>query len=106
MLVSVMIADDPTADVTEALAALVSRNTSRPGSSWRVGVGKNLQPKDLLEQQVALGAGSAAITQGKSLLEGLKLHRAAKDRIKPAILTVSKCWLMACARTHLQPSRY
>lgn len=83
-------ADLSSGDVAAALAALVSKSTVRPGSSWRVGVGKNLQQQDLLDKNQSGKAGLAVMSGDGG---AIKVRRAAKDRIKPAIMTVRLCAL-------------
>ena len=77
-------------DVAAALAALVSRANAHPGSSWRVGVGKDLQAQDLAAAKGSSGARAGLLVSHSSDGGAMVVRKSIKDRIKPASMVVSR----------------
>jgi hypothetical protein len=80
-------------DIAAALAALLSRNANRPGSSWRAGVGASAAAA--VEQQQAHGTDLLSLTAKSALTSTTDSKRlmvrqvSARSRLKAAIMTVS-----------------
>jgi hypothetical protein len=78
------LADDTGADMATALAALLNCATAKPGTSWRVGVGRVTAEDKARAQDAAAAAVLAAAAQKRIVLRQANDHQEAK----PAVMTV------------------
>lgn len=78
------LAENPQADIATALATLLNCSSTKPGTSWRVGVGRVTAEDKAKAQDAAAAAVVAAAAQKRIVLR----QASHQQQAKPAVMTV------------------